>query len=768
MAGEETYIPKPKGLEEMTGGSLPEGRDEEIRRMVEERPISGGQDVPEDEGKVDISELVKAQVEAAVASVRTELSDQISGLQTKLQVSEAQKEALEKRMEGLEGIEGLKRPLNKILKAIERTAVGAERTAASGQASSERLLIPESERPKTKEGWADLAREELTVLRDRGESPYSPFLWGERPEVKRVLESIPKKDWEGISAKEWEKLQKELEKEIWVIQKEDGLATQWSQRSSNLKALGELTDLISATGVALDPEKLNALSSLAPAKTPEYLKEEGKEIIPEGESMSIQVSRALHIYAKYFGVWAEEIANEMDKPGGIEDRLRTRWLKGDFSKDKKKWGKAVDDEIDAFDYRNNSKLSKAGKEVLERLGFGSDGKIPYKTLQEIFKEMPDEASKERKYQDLKKQIDDAVKAKDTGGLSLAELFDRNIFCQNINVSESRYTQWLVAMLAGSEYAGESAMRFLRYTGESGEMNTTHVPGAWVSDGFTRIPWIERRRLSEARKRRVRGPNITLGRYKFPIEREGKERGLCHSWVREAEVKIGDKKMKIIELLRGDNRWFHEIPWDQLGQETYISNFTLAVTHGVNIFGLLTNPNIELTGREGLLSQAEELKKLNKSMQYSFKDWESGEIALKKEDGTPIDGDGGWEKRENWAQYWLEKVKSIKGLSAFGKSLWSPWFTFYLGAIYEHHPNRNLPQREIHSPTGIYRKRKIPHSRRWNEERETAEGGRIYRENSVADFIGEGVEQEVLTPGEAELLIAVCQISKVKKADILGL
>src|SRR4030042_5524688 len=762
MAGEETESPKPKGPEGI-GGGLPENRDEEIRRMVEERPISGGQDVPEDEGKVDISELVRVQVEAAVASVRTELSGEMSGLQAKLQVSEAQREALEKRIKGLEGIDGLKGPLNKILKATERTAAVAEITAANEQASTERLLIPESERPKTKEGWANLIREELAVLRDRGESPYSPFLWGERPEVKRILESIPRKEWEGIPAKEWEELRKELEKEIWVIQKEDGLATQWSQRSSNLKALGELTDVISATGVALDPEKLNALSSLAPAKIPEYL----KDIITEGESMSIQVSRALHIYTKYFGTWAEAIADEMDRPGGIEDRLRAKWIAGGFVRDKKKWDKEVWDEKEAFDCQNNSGLIQANREVLERLGFGGDGKIPYKTLQEIFKEMPDEASREDKYQDLKKRIDKAVKDGDTGGLSLGELFDKNIFCQNINASESRYAQWLVAMLAGSEYAGESAMRFLRYTGVSGEMNTTHAPGAWLSDGFTRIPWIERRRLSEARKRRGHGPNITLGRYKFPIEREGKERGLCHSWAREAEVKIGDKKMKIIELLRGNNRWFHDIPWDQLGQETYISNFTLSITHGVNIFGSLTNPNLELTGREGLLSQAEELEKLNKSMQYSFKDWESGEIALKKENGTPIDGDGGWEKRENWARYWLGRVKSTEGLRTFGKTLWSPWFTFYLGLIYEHHPDRSLPQREIHSLTGIHRKRKILHSRRWNEGRETLEGGRIYRENSVADFIGDGVEQEMLTLGEAELLIAVCQLSKVKKADILG-
>src|SRR4030043_1301509 len=185
MAGEETESPKPKGPEGI-GGGLPENRDEEIRRMVEERPISGGQDVPEDEGKVDIKELVKAQVEAAVASVRTELSGEISGLQAKLQVSEAQREALEKRIEGLEGIEGLKEPLNKILEATERTAAGAERTAANEQASAERILIPETERPRTKEGWAELVRKELSVLRDRGESPYSPYLWGERPEVKRI------------------------------------------------------------------------------------------------------------------------------------------------------------------------------------------------------------------------------------------------------------------------------------------------------------------------------------------------------------------------------------------------------------------------------------------------------------------------------------------------------------------------------------------------------------------------------------------------------
>src|SRR4030043_1515177 len=401
MAGEETESPKPKGPEGI-GGGLPENRDEEIRRMVEERPISGGQDVPKDEGKVDIKELVKAQVEAAVASVRTELSGEISGLQAKLQVSEAQREALEKRIEGLEGIEGLKGPLNKILKATERTAAVAEITAANEQASTERLLIPESERPKTKEGWANVIREELGVLRDRGESPYSPYLWGERPEVKRILDSLPRKEWEGISVKEWEKLRKGLEKEIWVIQKEDGLATQWSQRTSNLKALGELTDVVSATGVALDPGKLDALSSLAPAKIPEYL----KDIIPEGESMSVQVSRALHLYTKYFGVWAETTADEMDRPGGVEDELRLRWLAGDFGKDKKKWGKAVDDEIDAFDYQNNSRLIEANKKVLERLGFGSDGKIPYKTLQEIFKEMPDDSSEENKYQDLKQRIDD--------------------------------------------------------------------------------------------------------------------------------------------------------------------------------------------------------------------------------------------------------------------------------------------------------------------------------------------------------------------------
>src|SRR4030042_1319325 len=406
MAGEETDTQKPKGPEETTGGNLPEGRDEEIRRMVEERPISGGQDIPEDEGKVDINELVKAQVEVAVASVRTELSGEISGLQAKLQVSEAQREALEKRIEGLEGIEGLNEPLQKILEATERTAAVAEITAANEQASTE-----------------------------------------------RILESIPRKEWEGIPAKEWEELRKELEKEIWVIQKEDGLATQWSQRSSNLKALGELTDVISATGVALDPEKLNALSSLAPAKIPEYL----KDIITEGESMSIQVSRALHIYTKYFGTWAEEIADEMDRPGGIEDRLRAKWIAGGFVRDKKKWDKEVWDEIEAFDCQNNSGLSQANREVLERLGLGGDGKIPYKTLQEIFKEMPDEASREDKYQDLKKRIDKAVKDGDTGGLSLGELFDKNIFCQNINASKSRYAQWLVAMLAGSEYAGESAM-----------------------------------------------------------------------------------------------------------------------------------------------------------------------------------------------------------------------------------------------------------------------------------------------------------------------
>lgn len=715
-------------------------RERRIKRLVEEKPIGGGQETsPEERPEADIDALVRAKVEAAVAEVKAEVAD----LRAKLETSEAHREALEKEVATLKGVEALIAPLEKIRAATERTATKEE-------AEIERLLIPEDERPKAPEQWAALVRKELANLRDRGESPYSPYLWMERPEIKRILDSIPRREWRGISAEEWKKIHEDLSKEIWVVQKEDALATQYSQRSNTIDGLKELIDIAPATGVELDPEKLDALSNLPAAEVPKYL--EG--IIDEGESMSVQISRAVYFYTKFFGDWAEMVSNEIDKPRGIEDQGRRMWKNGDFGKDKRKWEGWVGEQIQGNEKKGialqNSTIERGIKaqkqavntEVLERLGFGKEGIIPYSVLKEIFKKIPEEALAEEKYKDLKKKIEEAG---ETGGLSLLELFDKNMFCHSVNAAESRYTHWLVSMLTGSEYAGESALRFLRYTGESGEMNTTHIPGTWAADAFTRIPWIERRRLSEARKRRAGGPRMTLGRYKFDIKREGKERGLCHSWLREAEIKINGQKKKIVELLRSKEIWFYEIPWNRLDRGSYVNDFLLPLSHCVAIFKALTNPNIELVGHEGLLSQVGALEALNKSFQYAFADWEQGKVVFSDEDGT------GWEKREKWAQTLLRKK-----LSEINQLPWSPWVSFGAGLIYEHHPERRL-SKEFVSPTGIKKERQIPHSRRWHKDRQKAEGGQLWLQNSVADFLGEGADQEFFTPSEVELIKRICNV-----------
>lgn len=620
--------------------------------------------------------------------------------------------------------------LGDILKEV-RVANLIQRGALEAQAAStETILIPEAERPRDRAGWIDLTRKQVEKLRDLGESPYSPYRWDERPEMKRVLGSIREESFRG--------LRDELIAEVWAMQKEDKLNSQWKGVSNRLDDLATLLDIAPKANILITPDYLDAVSNLPEAKVPVWL----EKIIPESDrSMSVQISRGVYVYAKFFGEWAECMAEKLDEePGGIEDWGKAEWKKGNFGIDKKNWLGKVNGKLGNIDWSQEVKMLKLNKEVLEQLGFGSDGVIQTEILRQIFENPPEEIASNEEYKRIKEKVNGL---EDTGGMSLFELLkvgrDKegkeeeksvNVFCQNVNKEQVDYTRWLTGVLAGSEYAEKSALRFMTYTGEIGRMNTTAVPVAFRNDVFYQLAWPDRRRMSEARKRRRAGPLVTLGRYK---------KSLCLSWMEDAEI----KKTSITELIR-EGKWFHTLSWQKLGEGTYVGNLLLNLMHTVNAQKAIVNEDFELNaGKDGLLSGGGTLKAINKAFQFAFLEWEE---------------EGGFKRREKWAREALVLMENKRyGELAKDKQGWSPWVTFIFGLIYEHHPDRKLPLNELQSPNGIRMNKQIEHSRRWHKKAQVAEHGELYNLNSVADLLSKCREIDFLTPTEKILVGEMCQL-----------
>lgn len=611
------------------------------------------------------------------------------------------------------------------------TASAVRRLVRVQEGSARSLLIPEYERPTDRLGWINLVRVEVKRLRELGESPYSPYLWGERPETRRILDSIPE-------IEEFSGLRDSLATEVWVVQREDKLYSQFRQHASSLEGLSQLIDTAPKAGNMLTPSFLLALSSLPETSSPKWL----ENVIPEREkSMSVQVSRAIYIYVKFFGQWSEAIANKLDRPGGIEDQGRTKWLAGEFGKDTKKWLAWVTSELDKTDWPSDTGMQTLNRGVLEKLSFGNSGTISAMVLKEMFRDMPPDLKADRVYKEVKSKVD---VMSDSGGMSLFDLLkidkegrrSTNMFCQNVDKSQTDYTRWLVGALSGNDYAEESAKRFLNFTGESGQMNTTATPAPYQSDSFYQLAWEDRRRMSEKRRRRAVGPITTLGRYKKP---------LCESWLRGAELEITREKKNILTLLREGN-WFHTLPWSQLNDETYVGDFLLRMSHTTKAFSLITDGDIPLNAsKDGLLSGVDTIPTINKKFQFAFPNWEEEK-----------DGKTGFERREEWAKQAIELVRQGR-LKELNSQEWSPWTVFLYGLIYEHQPDQKLPLDGLQSPTGVKKEGKIPHGSRWNKEEQIVDRGQLYSANSISDLLRECVEADFLTPSEKELLYSICQL-----------
>lgn len=591
-------------------------------------------------------------------------------------------------------------------------------------------LIPEEDRPENKEGWIGLVRKEVSGLRDLGESPYTPYRWDEKPETKRILNSIPDRE-----------LRAAMVQEVWAIQQEDKLYSQWRQNAGKLESLGELVDIAPKAGNMVTPDLLLALSSLGEEKAPVWL----ESVIPEGErTLSMQISRGVYIYSKFFGEWSETMASKLDDPGGIEDQGKAKWLAGEFGNDKKKWLSWTNGELDKLDWARDAKMVDLNKVVLDKLGFGDSGQIPGEILKAMFEKKPPELKLDSKFIEMKSRVD-ALQAGE--GMSLLDLLEIgqieitttdnegnerkeklpkciNIFADSVDEAQVAYTRWLVSALSGGSYAEISALRFMVYTGESGQMNTTAAPVPYESDNFYHLAWVNRRRMSEARKRRPAGPIVTLGRYKRFV----------NSWIRETELQANGEEKAILDLIR-EGKWFHELPWGQLGKETYVGDFLLNVAHAAGDYQSVTNRNFELLqGDKGLLSAGGLMEKINKSFQYAFPDWEKS---------------GGFERREAWANQALELLKAGKW-EDFAKQEWSPWLTFSFGVLSEHETYGKLPRKELQSPSGVKMDFAIL-SKRWNSKPQELVANRIQYENSIPDYINYCQEVSFHTPAEAALL-----------------
>lgn len=663
----------------------------------------------------------------------------VENLRAELEVERAARQAAETKTGSLEAeVTTLRTQVGRLEKGFEAVTGLLGVMRESYEATASRFRIPEKERPTTKEGWTNLIREQVTRFRELGESPYTPYLWQEKPRVERILDSVPPGEEELLEA---------LTNELWVMQREDKLYYQWKQRCTDLRTLGELLGVAPAGGVVLTPDVLKALSDLPEAKPPKWL----EEIIPlDKRSLSVQISRSLYFYTRFFGGWSERMAKELDKKGGIEQKGREKWRRGEFGKDSARWESWVTGELEKVDWMKDGEMDELNKRVLEKLGLGKEGKVPYRILKLIVKEMPEDLRGNEWCQWLRER---AEKAPDVGGLSLLELLQIgdiikdpekpkvikrgvvNMFAQNVDQAQVDYARWLVSSLCGSEYAEESALRFLVYTGEAGRMNTTDAPVPFMADVFNRLCHPERRRLSERRKNRAAGPMVTLGRY---------PPGLCRSWLESAEFTVSrGRKEKVIDLLR-KGIWFHELPWGQLSEEHYVGKFFLPLMRAVGVFNSISDRNLELMGREGLF-EGDNLERLNKNFQSAFPGWKD------------------YKKREGQARKVAEKLKGVKGLARkkqldeFGKQKWSPWFTFIFGLIYERQPDQKLPQNEIQSPTGIKMEEKILHSRRWHKNPQKAEAGNLWNPDSVADLLNKCLESGFLTSWERKLLKEICQV-----------
>lgn len=630
----------------------------------------------------------------------------IEDLMAQLQVERATREALARQVEEM--------------REFVEAATGVMRLISqSSEAQLEMMQLPERERPKDKAGWTDLIREQVTRLRDRGESPYSQYLWEERPEIKRILVSIPAEEKE---------LLRDLINEVSVMQHEDRLTNQWKQRGGDFDPLRRMISEVSGSDFTT-PDFLRGLSNLPEATPPPWLEE---IIPPDQRSLSMQISRSIYLYTTFFGRWSELIAQTLDGPGGIEETRRKQWQAGKFGKDRVGWDKAVMDELEGVDWRNNQEMISYAKGVLEKLGFGSGGEISHRTLKMMIDQAPEDFKRNRLYQKLKERVETIP---DEGGVSFLDLLvvdkikdpDRlriiNMFVQDVSEEQKDYLRWLCSSLCGSSYAEESAVRFLIYTGETGKMNVLDSDSVVQFEVYNRLCNSERRRLKEARKNRPGGPWITLGRYP----------GLAKSWSKRMELTTEKGKKPIIEFLR-EGVWFHQLPWEQLGYGNYYE-FLIPLVAAVGVFGKIIDRNSELVGHDGFLSDPEVLEKTNKEFQSVFKEWNE------------------YEKREAWAK---ESLKM--DLATFGRQKeWSPWFTFVFGLIYEHHPDQRIPEPDIQSPTGMVIGEKILPLRTWLNKKSRFQGGGAVDVNSIPDLLDYCEEVGFLTPTEKELLKRVCKI-----------
>lgn len=370
--------------------------------------------------------------------------------------------------------------------------------------------------------------------------------WFQQPDLASVLMKIGSPE-----------LVAQLVREINAREHIHDLEDQWTAAGGSEEVLGKL--VTDTKRVNLAPDQLIALSHLPQTK-------ETNTTTGEKVSLSWHLSRAINIYENYLGKWAK--AEEEFRKGRI-DLVRKEAVIQQAQRE-------------LIQLRSDP-TKQEGAPLYVQL----DG-VPMDKIRALLTSRPTVLANYRPdFQAYVASLPAGAK------VSLYELFgkDKNPLCCETDNLDDAWSQHVISFLSGSTDAELLARRFLRVSGEAGELNTTWVATALDGSDVQKLFRMEERRRRQAKSNKPHGPEVTLG--KFP-ERNGR------GWMRKAKVRSftnpSVEKTVFEELRTGIP--FHRIRWESLPAGTYTGDFLVGLLRSLKVFGVCTTKDLDLKALQG--------------------------------------------------------------------------------------------------------------------------------------------------------------------------
>lgn len=678
------------------------------------------------------------------------------------------------------------------------------------QMTSEKRATPEN-LPKNAMWWVEMVRHKLQTLRTSTEPPYAARTWREQIE-EMINPSYPANapglnqmgEMEGLTIKEQQgnnvierpitgaELASRLVLEAERSQQNKKMEYLFLQMKATNEGLAGMLENMQRSQLEWSSVYFNGFRDMLPSRVPKYMQEAfgGRESV----SMSEKVDRAMFLKVGFMSEWAE-LQNEVTE--WVAKESVRKWKAGEFKsgnqRDNKKWddwlkgAKEVACEMVLLDKNDKAEWSAWNNDLSKRkidyrglaekmeshgmpkvrerfkrieskysgyLGWNEEnGLVPAEIVKNFLSEIPESVrtvtnGDKDVENNIQKVSDDIAKGK---GIRLGTLLGgHNVFAEGSSKGQQVYWEWMISKLSGDEneqYAQSLALGLARSTLATTRLNSTGETSGMDYSAASGLEWPFMATMSDATRMAVTYNRHIAGRVPPMLKTYFQNQSL------EFTVKDSGREKtvkKSIEDCIRDGMNFTNLPFAQTSSNPESAYFVLSVGRAITD----QKQFMDMAKWEDV-SDMEKLGTLIKPFETAFGDWRDQD---EKYAGKTLR-----ERRNEWAGSYLSMWKTgVVDTKKLGLDEWSPWVSWAVGTIMDHHPRGCLLINELSSPVGAEAQRTMENNRWARVKPKTVYEGPSYarvpklagKVANVPEFLDVAYSAQMLTANEAKLVHAI--------------